>query len=348
MPRAERLTGIIDRSSTPSVTTGSSIEQQEMKYSLTQYKRIKYIIKNHRLQPSTRKSYKKTWNRFNKFISKFDTIPPKWEDRIIVWATHLAENRKNSNTIKSYISAIRYCLSLDGIKVPHSNCELAAIVQAARQANNELYVRLPIQKGLLQLILNFIRTTYIQQRGQKYLGTTLMALYSTAYHGLFRISEMTQGQHTVKAQDIIHARNKRKMTFYLRSSKTHTTADQPQIIHIKEEQTWKANCPIRILNEYVALRGRNSAYPEQPFFMHRNGEPITQEQFRTNLKYILFTLGLPAALYGSHSFRIGKATDQKLSGKSIMRIKEDGRWATSTVFKYIRASIDRGVKINKV
>lgn len=340
----DRLTGIHDRSTTPSVSTGSSYDQQDMKYSLTQYRRIKNIIKNNRLQPSTKRSYKKTWNRFNKFISQFDIIPPKWEDRIIVWATHLAENRKKSATIKSYISAVHYCLSLDGIKVPHSNCELAAIIQAAKHSNDELYVRLPIQKDLLKLILNFIRTAYIIQRGQRYLGVTLLALYSTAYHGLFRISELTQGQHNVKAQDIIYARNKKKVTFYLRSSKTHTLADQPQIINIKQEPTWKQNCPVKILEEYVAHRGRKSEYPEQPFFMHRNGDPITQEQFRTNLKYILFTLGLPSSLYGSHSFRIGKATDQKLAGKSILKIKEEGRWATSTVYKYIRASTNRKVK----
>lgn len=317
------------------------MDQQELKYSLAQYRRIKYIIKNHRLQPSTRKSYKKTWNRFNKFISRFDVIPPKWEDRIIVWATHLAENRKKSNTIKSYISAVRYCLSLDGIKVSHSNCELAAIVQAAKKANDELYVRLPIQKGLLQLLLNFIRSTYIQQRGQKYLGYTLLAIYSTAYHGLFRISEITQGQHNIKAQDIIYARNKKKVTFYLRSSKTHTIADQPQIVNVQEQPSWGINCPVRIIGDYVSVRGRNSTNPQQPFFIHRNGDPITQEQFRTNLKYILFTLGLPSALYGSHSFRIRKATDQKLAGKSITRIKQEGRWATSTVFRYIRTSTNR-------
>lgn len=346
MPCNERLTGLCNRSSTPSVSTGSSNDLQGMKYSLQQYKRIKHIIKNHRLQPSTRKSYKKTWDRFNRFISRFDIIPPNWEDRIIVWATHLADNRKKSNTIKSYISAVRYCLSLDGIKVKHSSCELAAIIQAAKHMNDELYVRLPIQKGLLQLILNFVRTAYIQQRGQKYLGNLLLALYSAAYHGLMRISETTQGQHNMKAQDVIQAKNRSKISFYLRSSKTHTTADHPQIISIRQIPNWRANCPVRILEDYVALRGRNSSSPEQPFFMHRNGDPVTQQQFRTNLKYILFSLGLPSSLYGSHSFRIGKATDDKLAGKSIPRIKEDGRWATSTVYKYIRRGTVRKIKIH--
>lgn len=307
-----------------------------MRYSLQQYKRIKHLIKNFRLRGSTRRSYKKTWNRFNRFISKFDVIPPKWEDRIILWATHLADHRKKPATICSYISAIRYCLSLDGIRVPHTNCELAAIVQAAKKMNDQLYVRLPIQKDLLKLLLNFIRTSYIQQRGQEYLGKTLLALFSMAYHGLLRISELTQGPHNLKAQDIIYARGKKKVTLYLRSSKTHTTSDQPQIITIKAIPSWRHNCPFKIITDYMDLRGRGSEYPLQPFIIHRSGQPFTQLQFRTNLKFSLYTLGLPSDLYGSHSFCIGKATDERIAGKTISQIKKDGRWATSTVFKYIR------------
>lgn len=268
-------------------------------------------------------------------------IPPKWEDRIIVWATHLANNRKKSATIKSYISAVRYCLSLDGIKVPHSNCELAAIVQAAKQMNDKLFLRLPIQKDLLRLLLNFIRSHYLQQKGQLYLAHALMAMFSMAYHGLMRISEITSGPHILKAQDMIYATNKKKLTLYLRSSKTHTTADQPQIITIKAQPSWGNNFPLRVIQEYANYRGRNSQYPEQPFFIHRNGEAFTQLQFRTNLKYCLFTLGLPSDLYGSHSFRIGKATDDRIRGKSIQTIKKDGRWTTSTVYKYIRTEKSR-------
>lgn len=332
----ETLTGIFNRSNTPSVTTGSSFENAEMKYSYSQYKRIKQLIQSYRLKHSTRKSYKRTWNRFNKFISKFNLIPPKWEDRIIVWAAHLADHRKSSSTIKSYVSAIRYCLSLDGIKVPHSNCELSAIIQAARQMNDRLYVRLPIQKDLLKLILNFIHTSYIEGRGQSYLGSLLKCAYALAYHGMMRISELTQGEHILKAKDVIYATNKWKITVYLRSSKTHTTADQPQVITVKALPTWKYNCPVKIITEYANIRGRNSEYPSQPFLIHRNGEGLTQLQFRTNLKYILHTLGLPSELYGSHSFRIGKAMDDKIRGKSVRTIKEEGRWATSTVYKYIR------------
>lgn len=315
----------------------------EMKYSLLQYRRIKNHIKNFRLKSSTKRSYKKTWDRFNKFISKFDCIPPKWEDRIIVWATHLADNRKKSATIRSYISAVRYCLSLDDIKVSHQNCELAAIIQAAKQMNDQLYIRLPIQRELMQLILRFIDSHYRIGKGQQYQSHWLKAIFSMAYHGMMRISELTEGPHSVKAKDIIYGRNKRKITVYLRSSKTHTVADLPQIINICEEPKWGSFCPVKLITEFANARGRNSEYELQPFFIQQDGTTITALQFRTNLKYILFTLGLPSQLYGSHSFRSGKATDEKIAGKSLKRIKQDGRWTTSTVYKYIRTAKKRKI-----
>lgn len=341
MPQELRLTRISNRSSTPSISTRSADPMQEMKYSWRQYRRIKYCIKNFRLQKSTQKSYKKTWDRFNRFISRFDIIPPKWEDRIIVWATHLADNRKKSATIRSYISAVRYCLSLDGIVVPHSNCELAAIVQAARRENDTLYIRLPIQRQLMKLILNFIRQHYSKARGQRYQALWLMAAFSLAYHGMMRISELTDGPHNLKAMDVVYAKNKGKITLYLRSSKTHTCADLPQIINIQALPNWNDNCPVKLINEYADTRGRSSLNQWQPFLIHKDGMPISQEQFRTNLKYILDTLGLPSALYGSHSFRSGKATDDKLAGKRVKTIKQEGRWTSSTVWKYIRTGGQR-------
>lgn len=309
-----------------------------MKYSIVQYRRIKDMLKSYKLRPSTRKSYKRTWNRFNKFISKFDKIPPNWEDRIILWATHLADNRKKSATIKSYISAVRYCLALDGIRVTHQSCELAAIVQVAKQYNDELYIRLPIQKDLLQVILNFIHTHYHQNLGQQYQAACLSAMYSTAYHGYLRISEMTDGPHALKAQDMIYGTNKEKITFYLRSSKTHSLADQPQIIAIKAQPEWGRNCPVKLITNFANFRGRHSDYPSQPFFLQRDRSPVTPLQFNTNLRFILHTLGLPSLLYGSHSFRVGKTTDGRKSGKSIITLKQEGRWATSTVYKYIRTA----------
>ena len=59
-----------------------------------------------------------------------------------------------------------------------------------------------------------------------------MALFATAYYGLFRIGEITDSQHAVKARDVHIGQNKRKLLFLLRTSKTHGENVEPQSIKI--------------------------------------------------------------------------------------------------------------------
>ena len=48
-----------------------------------------------------------------------------------------------------------------------------------------------------------------------------MALFSTAYFGLFRVGELTASKHVVKAVNVRIGQNKNKILFILDSSKMH-------------------------------------------------------------------------------------------------------------------------------
>lgn len=70
LPREKRLTRLCNRSRVPSISTGSteSLREEDFKYSLEQYYRIKEQIKFYKVSEPTRKSYKRTWNRCNAFL----------------------------------------------------------------------------------------------------------------------------------------------------------------------------------------------------------------------------------------------------------------------------------------
>ena len=55
----------------------------------------------------------------------------------------------------------------------------------------------------------------------------------TAYYRLFRIGEISQSEHVIKACDVHIGTNKKKLMFVVRSSKTHSLGDKPQIVKIK-------------------------------------------------------------------------------------------------------------------
>ena len=61
------------------------------------------------------------------------------------------------------------------------------------------------------------------------------AIFLTAYYGLFRIGELTDSAHAVKAEDVHVGVNKDKPMFVLHTSKTHNRGSKPQIIKISKQ-----------------------------------------------------------------------------------------------------------------
>lgn len=308
LPVERMLSGLPFRSSIPSISSSSSsstFDENNFKFSYELYKRIKEKIVQMHIKESTKKSYHRTWVRMNRFISGFDRLPPTWEDRMEIWAAHLANHKKHSNTIASYMSAIRHVLATDGIFVSSSNFKLAMIIKVCRLHNDVLYIRLPIQIKLLNRMLDFVHDHYVINLGQIYLGAWLRAAFAMGYYGLMRISELTKGDHTVLACDINRAKNKRKVTIYFRSSKTHTRADQPQIIQIQGSDHYGNNCPFKIIDNFANLRGKQALDIEEPFFIHQDGSAITSNQLNVNFNLVLSHLNYDNTLFGFHSYRIG-------------------------------------------
>ena len=129
---------------------------------------------------------------------------------------------------------------------------------------------------------------------QLYLTHLYKALFSTAYFGLFRVGELTKGDHPVLARNIHIGRTKKKILFVLRSSKTHWKDQRPQLIKIAskvsphginnvEREELPLPCPFELLRAY--LKARESTYIDdnEPFFIFRNRMPAIPLHFRTCL-----------------------------------------------------------------
>ena len=134
----------------------------------------------------------------------------------MLFVGHLVESKRQSSTIKSYISAIKTVLRGDGVDINEDRYLLNSLTKACKLHSDTLSIRLPIQKGLLTLILS--QTSHHFQI-QPYLASLYRAIFSSCNYGLLRISEAALSKHTVKAMDIHIGRNKGKLKFILRSSK---------------------------------------------------------------------------------------------------------------------------------
>ena len=308
--------------------------------STTAIEQIVDNLKNKRHRDSTRENYYCVWRTFNEFFIQLDRKPDTWEDRIILFVGYLITKKLQSSTIRSYVSAIKGVLHDDGYQVCEDKYLLTSLTRACKYVNDQVRTRLPIQKGLLRLLLKQIDIMYGEK--QPYLEKLYKALFSTAYYGLFRVSEFT-GTHAVHAKNVHVGVNKNKLMFVLLTSKTHWKNVKPQTIKIdaisnnthnsenNEQNKW---CPYKILRDFIEVR-RGFRQIDEPFFIFSDGTPVSSINMREMLKNSLKFAGFDEKLYVTHSFRIGCSKDLLSLKILVETIKKLGRWKSNSVFVYL-------------
>ena len=186
---------------------------------------------------------------------------------------------------------------------------------------------------------------------QPYLLKLFTAILVTMYFGLFRIGEVTESDHVVKAKDVQVGTNKNKILFILRTSKTHTAGDKPQKIKInsndfdatsqrcqnqKQVHTNNALCPFQTLRDYLTVRKKGDNDMEQ-FFVFSDRSPVKPEHMRRVLCELLLNCGIQCESYGTHSFRAGCSVDLHALGVSLDLICKLGRWWSTSVYTYLKS-----------
>ena len=179
---------------------------------------------------TTSNGYHKIWKKFNEFIIQLDRIPKSWEDRTALYCAYcIGIKQLKSSTVRSYVSAIKSVLSKDGYEFSDGKVLLSSLTKSCKLKNDRVKTRLPIQLGLLDLILFQIRHKYDQQ---PYLEALYITAFLFQYYGLMRIGEIAESPHSVKAKDIHESRPKNKLLILLYTSKTHGLESAPQQIRI--------------------------------------------------------------------------------------------------------------------
>ena len=307
----------------------------------------------HQHRDTTKRNYYAVWKIFNEFFVQLEVKPSVWEDRLTLFVGYLIDQKKQSSTVKSYISAIKAVLKMNGVRVSEDMYLLSSLTKACHLKNDQIHTRLPIKKSMLSVLLKFARV-HFESINQPFLSCLYRTLISTMYFGLFRISEMTKGSHPVLAKDVHIGTNKKKFLFILRTSKMHGRNMAPQLVKItskdKKDKNHKKHeshgscrhknidglpCPYSLLCQYAKLCGNYSSDTE-PFFFFADKSPVTPWQFGIVLKTILCKAGFDHKFYGLHSLQMGRSSDLFKLGLSVETIKQLGRWRSNTVFCYIR------------
>ena len=291
---------------------------------------------------STSKTYLRIWRQFNNFIIDLDIKPAAWEDRTTLFLGHVIQCGVKSNLLKSYVSAIKRMLIDDGYPWNDNLLILGSLTRACRLINDKVHTRLPIQCGLLELILFEIQRTFRTQC-QPYLEKLYKAIFALCYYGLMRVGEVVKSEsyHAVRASNVHIATNKIKILIVLYSSKTHGQERRPQkIVANNIERSGKYMnryfCPFDLMKDYLKIRGDYINVDDQ-FFIFGDGGMVTATHTRKLLKETINKLGLDGSLYGMHSLRVGRTSDLIKYNYSVDEVRRMGRWRSNVVYKYIRS-----------
>ena len=295
-------------------------------------------LKMQRIRNSTAKNYLAVWRIFNKFLIRLDRKPDLWEDRVALFCAYMIDQQgKQSQTIKSYVSAIKSVLKDDGYQWDDNKLLLGALTKACKLVNDRVRTQLPITQGLLELILFELERVL---DGQSYLIILYRAMFALGYYGLFRVGELAWSDHVMKAKDVHVGKNKRKILILLYSSKTHGAESEPQQVKITANGPVNKRlffCPFQLMNQFMDLRG---GYQKQlePLFIFRDRSPVEPKHIRSILNTTLTNLGLRQELYGVHSLRIGRCSDLARRNVPLTQLKLAGRWRSTAVYRYIKGT----------
>ena len=135
------------RRSVEASSTSSRISSDEMV-------RILENLKSTQTRESTGETYHSIWRQFNQFIIKLDKKPKTWEERVALYGAFLVQTGIQSSTLKSYVSAIKCILRSDNYDWCDDRLSLTILTRACKLKNDRVRTRLPIQLGLLEILLH--------------------------------------------------------------------------------------------------------------------------------------------------------------------------------------------------
>ena len=284
------------------------------------------------LAENTSLTYRTALSSFNKF-RKLYQLPNVWPTNIqqmIMFISYCYENGLLPSTISTYISGITYYHKLHGWLDFGNVFLIRKLLEGCRRSRGSKDKRAPITLSLLTDICYQLPSICYSS----YEACLFQAVFTLAYFGLFRISELVSNSaishaNAVLKKDVV-LESDGKIVVTLRVFKTNQMG-QPVILKIPAESTSHI-CPVIAMQKYFQVRPSF----EGPLFIHSNGSPLSRGQFSAVLSKCIYNCRAYNGLFRSHSFRIGRATQLALMGVSGDVIMKLGRWNSDAYLGYIR------------
>lgn len=288
--------------------------------------------------PSTLLSYQSGQRRFLRFCADAGFQPlPLTENVLSLYVAHLASEGLVPQTIKSYLSALRFFHIMAGNGdpfTPGAFPRLQYVIRGIKRASRTpVRPRLPITPSLLTAIRSQWSATPPEPDKVMLWAACCMGFFGFMRAGEFTVksSQDCDTESALSLHDVAvdsHS-NPTMVRVHLAQSKTDPFRHG---VDIFLGRTDSALCPVAAVLAYCAIRPSSAG----PFFLFQDGSPLTRDKLVAALRSALVHAGVDVSLYSGHSFRVGAATTAAHRGLSEATIKMLGRWESSAYERYIR------------
>ena len=294
------------------------------------------------LSPSTDAGYSPGLDEYLAFCSCSGSEYPPDSAMVLAFATHLASVLQfPARKVRRYVTALRsFCVEGGAPLSPFDDARLARLYRGIARSQpppapgSARPRRLPITGPILA---GLVRHARLLKQPAK--ARAMAAALAMGFFGLLRAGEFAfkgAGVEDNKYTLLRRADVSWGVGFvdvFLAESKTDHSRKGVTIRIFK--------CPGRPVCPYELLRGAWDLAPDArlsaPLLQAGpSGDPLTYRELLGFIKATLPLLGFPAALFGTHSLRIGGATQMALSGYSAAQIQAAGRWSSDCYLVYIR------------
>ncbi|CAN2387996.1 hypothetical protein PRIEUP_LOCUS14722 [Pristimantis euphronides] len=280
--------------------------------------------------PATWRRHGSAWQHWLRIAG--GRFPSRNEEHLQVTFDYMADLRDagaSASMVSKNLAGVAFMLKLWCFKDVTKHFVIRQVVKGWRKETPSLEARRPVTFAILSDLLNLMQEIC----RDAYETCLFKAAFVIVFFCALRISELvpcSKGKPGgLLVSDVMVVDNVVKVC--VRKSKTDSRGRGSWLsIH----STGGGLCPVAIVHQFVLLRAQGKS-----FLLHADGAPLTRFQVVSVFKTGLAHLGLVAGDFGSHSFRIGAATEAERLGLGEQGIKQLGRWKSDSYKSYIRPDL---------
>ncbi|XP_077196898.1 integrase/recombinase xerD homolog [Paroedura picta] len=282
---------------------------------------------------STRRSYERAAMDFVSFAhGEGGRGPWPMNERLLLsYLAHLKGRGQSHRSIRVTMAGLKFFSKAWGSWDPSSSFLAGKALKGWGRASTAVTdARRPITMDILLRILSSLGEVCTS----RFEVTLFRAAFTLAFHGAFRCSELVAASRWAARSPALRWEDVRftagGVELWVRRSKTDQDGKGTAVF--LHRGSHRAACPVSNLCEFLSVRpGRTGL-----LFVHRDGSYLSRYQLAAVLKRCLRGAGLRPEWYGTHSFRIGAATQAFREGAEPEEIMRRGRWHSKAYAAYIR------------